>query len=192
MRRKYIYAGVSVFAVFIVGLCMLAGSVYAQVKKPVLEEINRLLLPPPPPPSKEITVEMKSVQPQSLLSFSGGVALEGKLSSASGEKMPTFLTISIFKMYPNPTNSRKIMEKDLNVYYLNDAAWKLNDPDKPLDLKRQLMKMGKADPDQTIIVNIGPNAYQYKLIRILKVCRDAGLKNIIIVPNYSIKFQPDR
>ena len=190
MRRKYIYAGVSVFAVFIVGVCMLAGSIYAQVKKPLLEEVTRSLMPHPPPPSKPITVEMKSIQPQSLVSFSGGVALEGKLTSPAGEKMPTFMSISIFKMYPNPTKSRKIVEKDLNVYYLNDSAWKLNDPEKPTDLKRQLMKMGKVDPDQTVILNIGPNAYQYKLIRILKVCRDAGLKDIIIVPDYSIKFQP--
>ena len=151
-----------------------------------------------PFPSKEIMVEMKTLEPPQQPIPEGGypipaggyrVALEAPGSDL--EKPPTLMTIDVFKMYPNPENSRKVVDKDLNIYYLNKRAWPLDDPKKPNDLKRQLINMGENDPDMTILINIGPNAYQYKLIQLLKVCKKTGLKNLIIIPDDgSVKFQP--
>ena len=106
------------------------------------------------------------------------------------EKPPTLLTIGVMKMYPNPNSDPTVIKKDLNTYYLNNAPWKFSSPEAPNDLKRQLITMGKTDPDQVIIINCGPNAYHQKLIQLLDACAVAGLSKLNVVNDESIRFRP--
>ena len=108
------------------------------------------------------------------------------------EKPPTLMTIGVMKMFPNPNKDPELIKKDLNTYYLNDAAWKLDSPDAPNDLRRQLMAMGKADPEQTIIINCGPNAYHQKLVKILDACAEANLTTLNVVNDEGIRFEGDK
>lgn len=103
------------------------------------------------------------------------------------DKPPTLFTINVWK-------SRGLSkEEDLNTFYLNKQArpWKLDSPQDPVDLRRQLKSMGEADPEQTIIINCGPNAYHQKLIKLLDACADANLKTLNVVNDELIKFDPD-
>jgi len=111
---------------------------------------------------------------------------------APPDKPPTMLTIGVMRMMPNPNHDKSILAKDLNLYYLNNAAWKFSDPNASNDLKRQLMTMGKADAEQTIIINCGPNAPHQKLVQLLDACANAGLKTLNIVNDESIRFLGDK
>lgn len=186
MNKKLIVLGVLLVCIIIVcPIVIVAAAQFIFLKDVLFSE---------PKESKEIVVEMKTLEPPEVPipeeEYRLGSRVSYKIPGADLEKPPTLLTIVVCKMFPNPANSRKVLDKDLNIYYLNGRAWKLDDPKKSNDLKRQLITMGKWDPDQTIIISIGPNTYQYKLIQLLKVCKKAGLKNLIIIPDDSIKFQP--
>ena len=111
---------------------------------------------------------------------------------APPDKPPTFRTIGVMRMMPNPSNSSEIFKKDMNLYYLDNAAWKFNSPAASNDLKRQLMVMGKDDPKQTVIINCGPNAPHQKLVQLLDACANAGLKTLNIVNDESIRFLGDK
>ena len=111
---------------------------------------------------------------------------------APAEKKPNLLTIGVMKMLPNPNNDPAIAKKDLNLYYLNDNAWKFDNPSAPDDLKRRLIIMGQEDPEQTIIINCGPNAPHQKLIQLLDACANAGLKTLNVVNDDSIIFTGDK
>ena len=111
---------------------------------------------------------------------------------APPDKPPTMLTIGVMRMWPNPNNDQEILKKDLNTYYLNNAAWKFSDPSAPDDLKRRLIAMGKDDPKQTIIINCGPNASHQKLVKLLDACANAGLKTLNVVNDDSIIFLGDK
>jgi len=107
------------------------------------------------------------------------------------EKPPTLMTIDVYKMYPQiAVYDEATRQRDLNLYYLNKRAWKFDSPAAPNDLKRQLISMGKADPEQTIIINCGPNAYHQKLVKILDACAEANLKTLNVVNDEGIKFAP--
>jgi len=105
---------------------------------------------------------------------------------------PTMLTIEVIRMYNNPTNSKEIEEKDLNTYYLNKRRWKFNDPSATNDLRRQLIAIGENDPEQTVIINCGPNARHQKLVQLLDACGEAKLTKLNVVNDESIPFIPDR
>lgn len=101
------------------------------------------------------------------------------------DKPPTLMTIDVFKI-----GNVSDVKKDLNIYYLNGRAWKLSSPEESNDLRRQLISMGEADPEQTIIINCGPNAYHQKLVQILDACAEANLKTLNVVNDESINFKP--
>ena len=132
-------------------------------------------------------VTQKPIVEETLLSCDlptpGGAPTETQLS---------LLTIGVMKMLPNPTNDPAILKKDLNLYYLNDTAWKFNDPSAPDDLRRRLIAMGQEDPEQTIIINCGPNAPHQKLVQLLDACANAGLKTLNVVNDDSIIFSGDK
>ena len=111
---------------------------------------------------------------------------------APPDKPPTMLTIGVMRMIPNPNHSQDIVNKDMNLYYLNNQAWKFNNPSASDDLKRRLIIMGKDDPKQTIIINCGPNAPHQKLVQLLDACANAGLKTLNIVNDESIRFLGDK
>ncbi|MBN1865148.1 MAG: biopolymer transporter ExbD [Victivallales bacterium] len=106
------------------------------------------------------------------------------------DKPPQMLTVEVVRMFPNPNNDPTIKAKELNTYYLNKRTWSLRDPSAVNDLRRQLITIAENDPDQTIIINCGPNAQHQKLIQILDVCAEAGLTKLNVVNDESIKFLP--
>ncbi len=106
------------------------------------------------------------------------------------DKPPQMVTVDVVRMFPNPDNDPAIKARDINTYYLNRRTWTLRDPSAPNDLRRQLITIGENDPEQTIIINCGPNALHQKLIQILDVCSEAGLTKINVVNDESIKFMP--
>jgi len=103
---------------------------------------------------------------------------------------PTMLTVEVVRMFPNPTNNKAIIKKELNTYYLNKRRWKFNDPKATNDLRRQLIAIAENDKDQTIIINCGPNATHQKLIQILDACAESGLTKLNVVNDESIRFDP--
>ena len=103
---------------------------------------------------------------------------------------PTMLTVEVVKMFPNPSNSSAVTKKDLNYYYLNKRRWKFKDPNATNDLRRQLIAIAENDPEQTIIINCGPNAVHQKLVQILDACSEAGLTKLNVVNDESIRFDP--
>jgi biopolymer transport protein ExbD len=103
---------------------------------------------------------------------------------------PTMLTVEVVRMYPNPSGSVDIKKKELNTYYLNKRRWKFDDPNATNDLRRQLIAIAENDPDQTIIINCGPNAAHQKLIQILDACAESGLTKLNVVNDEGIKFLP--
>jgi len=111
---------------------------------------------------------------------------------APPDKPPTLMTIGVMQMWPNPSMNKDTIKKDLNTYYLNNSAWKLDSPEAGNDLRRQLVAMGKADPEQTIIINCGPNAYHQKLVQILDACAEAGLTTLNVVNDEGIRFKGDK
>ncbi len=100
---------------------------------------------------------------------------------------PTLLTVEAIRFFPNlsPTDPR-----ELNTYYLNQQRWKLIDPSAPSDIRRQLQAIAADNPEQTVIINCGPNAAHQKLVRLLDVCSEVGLKNLNVVNDAGIKFRP--
>jgi biopolymer transport protein ExbD len=97
---------------------------------------------------------------------------------AKPDKPVTLFTIDVTLQHPeNP-------ELDLQTYHVNGRRWKFD------DLKQQLVRTGETDPDQTIIINCGPNAKHRKLIQLLDACAAAGLKKLNMVNDESIKFDP--
>jgi biopolymer transport protein ExbD len=96
------------------------------------------------------------------------------------DKPTTLFTIDVTLQHPeNP-------ELDLQTYHVNGRRWKFD------DLKVQLVRTGETDPDQTIIINCGPNAKHRKLVQLLDACAVAGLTKLNLVNDESIKFDPDR
>ncbi len=110
---------------------------------------------------------------------------------APPDKPPTFLTIHVKRMYPNPGNDQAILQKDLNLYRLDNTVLKFNNPSASVDLKRRLIEMGKIDAEQTVIINCGPNASHQKLVQLLDACAVAGLKTLNLV-NDEIPFDGDK
>ena len=107
------------------------------------------------------------------------------------DKPPQMVTIDVVRMFPNPNNDPAISNRDLNSYYLNKRMWSLRDLNQPNDLRRQLISIGENDPDQTIIINCGPNAQHRKLVQLLDVLSEAKLRKLNIVNDESIMFLPD-
>jgi biopolymer transport protein ExbD len=99
---------------------------------------------------------------------------------AKPDKPVTLFTIDVTLQHPE--NS----DLDLQTYYVNGRRWKFD------DLKEQLVRTGENDPEQTIIINCGPNAKHRKLIQLLDACAVAGLKKLNLVNDESIKFDPAR
>ena len=107
-------------------------------------------------------------------------------------KPPVIRSIGVMRMWPNPSNNQDVITKDLNTYYFDNRAWKLDSPKAGNDLRRQLITMGKDDPKQTIIINCGPNAYHQKLVKILDACANANLKTLNVVNDEAIRFLGDK
>lgn len=103
---------------------------------------------------------------------------------------PQMLTVEVVRFYPNPSNDPAIKKKELNTYYLNKRIWKFKDANATNDLRRQLIAIAENDPDQTIIINCGPNALHQKLVQILDACAEAGLTKLNVVNDESIQFIP--
>ena len=103
---------------------------------------------------------------------------------------PTIVPLEVVKIYNNPSKNPEIKKKELNTYLFNKRRWKFNSPSDPIDLRRQLIAMAESDPDQTIIINCGPNALHQKLVQILDACAEAGLTKLNVVNDESVKFVP--
>lgn len=102
-------------------------------------------------------------------------------------KPPTLLTVEVVRMFRSkPLDS----PEELNTYYFQQHKWKLHNPAAPNDLARQLKSIAKNNPDQTVIINCGPNAIHQKLVQLLDACSEAGLKNLSVVNDESIPFRP--
>lgn len=106
-----------------------------------------------------------------------GVDLPAPGGKPSGPP-PTLFTIDVHKQADDPI-------KDLDIYYVNGMRWNFT------DLKEQLKRISETTPDQTIIINCGPNARHQKLIRILDACAAAGLSKLNMVDDESIQFVPE-
>ncbi len=90
---------------------------------------------------------------------------------------PPFFSIDVNKQSDD-------LVRDLDVYYVNGMRWNFE------DLSLQLKKTGQTNPDQTIIINCGPNARHQKLVQVLDSCAAAGLSKLNMVDDESIKFVP--
>lgn len=90
---------------------------------------------------------------------------------------PPFFSIDVNKQSDD-------LVRDLDVYYVNGMRWNF------ADLSLQLKKTGQTNPDQTIIINCGPNARHQKLVQVLDSCAAAGLSKLNMVDDESIKFVP--
>lgn len=97
----------------------------------------------------------------------------------SPEKPPPMMTIDVFRMNINP-------KKDMDIYGFNQNAIKFS------DLSNILRQTAKNAPDQTIIINCGPNALHEKLIQLLDACQEFGLTKLNLVNDATIAFQPIR
>jgi biopolymer transport protein ExbD len=58
-------------------------------------------------------------------------------------------------------------------------------------VKQQLTSIAQSDPKQTVIINCGPNAVHQKLVKILDLCTEVGLKSLNVVNDESIPFQAE-
>lgn len=97
----------------------------------------------------------------------------------SKEKPPTMFTIDVFRL--------RNAEQSPNYYYINNKGpWHID------KLREFLETTAQNDPEQTIIINCGPNAKHRKLVQALDACAQAGLYNLNIVNDEAIAFRPDK
>lgn len=74
-------------------------------------------------------------------------------------------------------------KKDSEYFIFNRNLWKLN------DLSKVIEENFGGNDELGLIINCGPNAKHQKLIKLLDACDKAGVKNINIVNDESVKFQ---
>jgi len=98
------------------------------------------------------------------------------------KEKPTLLTVEAIRFYPNlsPTDP-----KELDTFYLNQIRMTFD------QVKQQLQAIADSDPKQTVIINCGPNAVHQKLVKILDLCTEVGLKSLNVVNDESIPFQAE-
>jgi len=106
-----------------------------------------------------------------------------------------FLGVSL----PAPASSRQekasqlfaIDVKNINgvsgedTYHINGKPWTYK------EISTSLAELGKQNPETTIIINCDPNIKHYKLIKLLDICKHAGLNNLNILTDKNVKFIPD-
>jgi len=97
------------------------------------------------------------------------------------KEKPTLLTLEVIRMHRNlaPTDP-----KELNTFYLNQIKMTYD------QVKQQLQAIAASDPKQTVIINCGPNAAHQKLVKALDLCAEVGLKNLNVVNDESLPFDP--
>ena len=97
------------------------------------------------------------------------------------KEKPTLLTVEAIRFYKNlPATA----PKELRTYYLNQIKMDID------QVKEQLRAIAQENPEQTVIINCGPNAAHQKLVQILDVCAEVGLKNLNVVNDSGIRFDP--
>ena len=89
-----------------------------------------------------------------------------------------FFTIDVCKQFDD-------YAKDIDIYFVNGRKWNFK------DLSEQLISTAKNDIDQTILINCDPNAKHQKLVRLLDACAAAGLKNLNLINDESVRFVKD-
>ncbi len=82
---------------------------------------------------------------------------------------------------------RKAYEKRLQVFYSYRGA-RLEFS----NVVEQLKNIRELNPDTTIMINCGPNAKHQKLIKLLDLCDELGLRKLNLVNDDSIKFDPGK
>lgn len=93
------------------------------------------------------------------------------------EEKPQFFRIGVYKVGSQ--------EQSPDLYYINDKG-----PYKLSYLRDFLKSVAENDPEQTVMINCGPNATHKKLIQVLDACAEAKMKNLNILNDEAIQFQP--
>jgi len=75
-------------------------------------------------------------------------------------------------------------EKDLKYYTIKGQPWTLE------NISKLFRNSDSFKKDTTVLINCGPNARHEKLIRLLDVCQHAGLKNLNLINDNSVPFDP--
>lgn len=108
-----------------------------------------------------------------------GVNLPAPGGGKPKDKPTQLFTVDVFRL----RNAK--MSPD--YYYINGKGpWHID------KLRDFLTNVADNDPEQTIIINCGPNAKHRKLVQVLDACSQAGLANLNIVNDESIRFIPDK
>ena len=106
-----------------------------------------------------------------------GVNLPAPGSSTKRDKPIQLFTVDVMSL--------RDTEKSPDYYHVNGKGpWYIE------DLRTLLIETAENDPDQTIVINCGPNARHRKLIQLLDACAEAGLKKLNIVNDESVRFVP--
>lgn len=106
-----------------------------------------------------------------------GVNLPSPNPGPPPKEKPQIFTVDVMKLR-NP-------QKSPMYYHVNGSPWHID------DLREYLMQVAENDPEQTVIINCGPNAQHIKLIQLLDACAEAGLKQLNIVNDASVRFVPE-
>ena len=68
-------------------------------------------------------------------------------------------------------------------YYMNDNAMEIS------EIAEILERQARIFPERNIIISCGPNARHQKLVKLLDLSNDIGVKNISIINNEYIAFK---
>jgi biopolymer transport protein ExbD len=74
-------------------------------------------------------------------------------------------------------------QKDSEYFIFNRNLWKLS------DLSKVIEENFQDNENLGLIINCGPNAKHQKLIKLLDACNKAGVSNINIINDESVKYQ---
>jgi len=93
------------------------------------------------------------------------------------------------KLKPKLINKARAEEK---VYYhVNTTGDASGVPMAFNELTKYLKVVAETSPDTTIVLNCGPNAKHKKLVRVLDLCDQLGLRHINLLNATDVTFKPD-
>ena len=123
----------------------------------------------------------------------------------SDKEPPPILRIDVFKLpQDNDDEIARLMltaqtqievnairKKERIYYHVNTTGDGGGTPMLFSELQTYLKNVADAAPETTIVLNCGPNAKHKKLVRILDLCDQLGLKNLNLLNDASVQFAPD-
>ncbi len=125
--------------------------------------------------------------------------------SASDSEPPPILRIDVMKLQVDNDDEiarlmrtaktqievNAIRKREKVYYHVNTTGDGGGTPMIYADLEKYLKSVAEAAPDTTIVMNCGPNAKHKKLVRVLDLCDKLGLKNINLLNDATVEFNPD-